>query len=216
MATATTRLRIGPADHGRRMTLQEFLDAEEEEGYRYELARGVLEVSQVPNEPHGVVVSNLYDAVARYRRDHPRFIYRYGGGNEFQFAIPEMVSGRNPDLAVVLLAAPKDDRGRRRPALGAEVVSRSSIQRDYIVKREEYHVYGLDEYWIVDPWERKVTVLTRREDGWDEQVVRGDQVIPSRVLPGLLTTVNELWQGLDEAGEAPEEDANGDAEGHAP
>jgi Uma2 family endonuclease len=216
MATATTRLRIGPADHGRRMTLQEFLEAEEEAGYRYELARGVLEVSQVPNEPHGIVVSNLYIAVARYHLDHPRVIHRIGGGSEFQFVIPEFVSGRNPDLGVALLATPKDDRGRRRPALGAEVVSRSSVQRDYVVKREEYHVYGLDEYWIVDPWERQVTVLTRREDGWDEQVVRGDQVIPSRVLPGLLTTVNELWQGLEEAGEAPEEDANGDAEEHAP
>jgi Uma2 family endonuclease len=216
MATLSTPLRIGPADHGRAMTLQQFLDAEEEAGYRYELARGVLEVSQVPNEAHGVVVSNLYDAVARYRRDHPRFIYRYGGGNEFQFVIPELVSGRNPDLAVVLLAAPKDDRGRRRPALGAEVVSRRSIQRDYVVKREEYHAYGLDEYWIVDPLERKVKVLTRRGDGWDEQVVRDDQVIPSRVLPGLLTTVNELWQELDEAEDAPEEDVNGDAEDQAP
>ena len=39
MATAAEVLRIGPADHGRRMSLQEFLDAEEEEGYRYELAR---------------------------------------------------------------------------------------------------------------------------------------------------------------------------------
>jgi hypothetical protein len=58
--------------------------------------------------------------------------------------------------------------------------------------------------------------LTRREDGWDEQVVRGDEVSPSRVLPGLLTKVNELWQGLAEAGGALEEDANGDAEEHAP
>ena len=38
MATTTVALRIGPADHGRAMTLDEFLDAEEEPGYRYELA----------------------------------------------------------------------------------------------------------------------------------------------------------------------------------
>jgi hypothetical protein len=50
MATGATPLRIGPADHGRELTLQEFLEAEEEEGYRYELARGVLEVTEVPNE----------------------------------------------------------------------------------------------------------------------------------------------------------------------
>jgi hypothetical protein len=31
---------IGPADHGRKMTLEEFMEAEVEEGYRYELARG--------------------------------------------------------------------------------------------------------------------------------------------------------------------------------
>ena len=49
MSTLATR--IGPADHGRAMTLEEFRDAEEEEGYRYELARGVLEVTEVPERP---------------------------------------------------------------------------------------------------------------------------------------------------------------------
>jgi hypothetical protein len=65
MATVST-LRIGPADHGRTMTLEEFLEAEEEEGYRYELARGVLEVTQVPDEPHGLIVCAFYTALARY------------------------------------------------------------------------------------------------------------------------------------------------------
>ena len=45
---ASLTLRIGPADHGRRMTLEEFREAEEEEGYRYELGRGVLEVTESP------------------------------------------------------------------------------------------------------------------------------------------------------------------------
>ena len=58
MATVNA-IRIGPADHGRRMSLEEFREAEEEEGYRYELARGVLEVTLVPNDPHGVTVWRL-------------------------------------------------------------------------------------------------------------------------------------------------------------
>ena len=40
MATATptlTALRIGPADHGRRLKLDEFIEAEFEEGWVYEL-----------------------------------------------------------------------------------------------------------------------------------------------------------------------------------
>ncbi len=211
MATAVAaRLRIGPADQGRTMTLEEFREAEEEEGYRYELARGVLEVSEVPNDPHGIVVCNLYRGVTRFGDHHPGIILRYGGGNEFRFWLPHMVSGRNPDLAVVLRGAPKDLRGRRMPALAAEVVSRGSIKRDYEVKREEYLAYGLLEYWIVDRFKHTVTVLTRRGDRWDEAVFRDNQVIGSLVLPGFATTVAELWIDVEEdADDATEGEANG-------
>jgi Uma2 family endonuclease len=208
MATVTTPLRIGPADRDRTMTLEEFLDADVVEGYRYELARGVLEVNQVPNDPHGGVVSNLYFAAVRYADQHPRVILRVGGGNEFQFIIPGLISGRNPDLGVVLRGAPKDGRGRRRAALAAGVVSRGSVDREYVTKREEYLAYGLLEYWIVDPLERKVTVLTRHGDTWAEAVFRGDQVIASLVLPGFATTVAELWVGVDEADD--DDDAAGE------
>ncbi len=54
MATITRR-RIGPADHGRRMTLDEFLEADFEEGWLYELARGAVVVTEVP----GVNLSKL-------------------------------------------------------------------------------------------------------------------------------------------------------------
>ncbi len=208
MATVTTPLRIGPADRGRAMTLEEFLDVDIEEGYRYELARGVLEVNQVPNDPHRDVVCNVYRGVARYDERHPGVIHSFGGGSEFQFLIPGLASGRNPDLGVVLRGAPRDWRGRRIPALAAEVVSRGSITRDYQAKREEYLAYGLLEYWIVDPLERKVTVLTRHGDTWSEAVFRDDQVIASLVLPGFATTVAELWVGVDEAEEW--DDAAGD------
>ena len=198
MATIITPVRIGPADNGRRMTIAELQAAEVEEGYRYELDRGVLQVTEVPNDPHGVVVANLFDAISRYRRDHPRLIRRYGGGGEFRFWLPRMVSGRNPDLGVVLRGAPKDHRGRQFAALAVEVVSASSVTRDYETKREEYLAYGLLEYWIVDPLKREVTVLTRRGDAWHENVFRDDQVIFSLVLPGFATTVGELWIDVDE------------------
>ncbi len=59
MATATptlTALRIGPADHGRRLKLDEFIEAEFEEGWVYELARGVVEVTEVPGPWHGRIL----------------------------------------------------------------------------------------------------------------------------------------------------------------
>jgi hypothetical protein len=39
--------------------------------------------------------------------------------------------------------------------------------------------------------------LTRRGDAWDEAVYREQQVITSLVLPGLSTTVAELWIDVD-------------------
>jgi Uma2 family endonuclease len=198
VATVTTPIRIGLADRGRTMTLEEFLEAEETDGYIYELARGVLEVSEVPDDPHGVVVCNLYGTAGRYGEAHPGVVFRYGGGNEFRFWLPQIISGRNPDLAVVLRGAPKDWRGRRIPALAAEVVSQSSIERDYVIKRDEYLSYGLLEYWIVDPLKRQVTVLTRRGDSWDEAIFRDQQVIQSLVLRGLTTTIAELWMDIED------------------
>src|SRR4051794_36233307 len=133
MATIATR--IGPADHGRVMTLEEFRDAEEEEGYRYELARGVLEVTEVPDDSHGQIVCNLYRALATFQQAHPGVIRRYGGAGEFRLWLPGMNSVRNPDVAAVLQGAPKNLRGRRIPALAAEVVSLGGETRDYETKR---------------------------------------------------------------------------------
>jgi Uma2 family endonuclease len=194
---ATTTLHIGPADQGRAMTLDEFLDAEEEPGYCYELARGVLEVTEVPNDPHGEIVHKLYRALARYEEAHPGVIHRYGGAAEFRLWVPAMISGRNPDVAVVLKGAPRDLRGRRVPALAVEIVSEGSEVRDYETKRQEYLVYGLFEYWVVDPGARKVTVLIRDGGTWVERVAQGDQAIPSLVLPGFATRVDELWADVD-------------------
>jgi Uma2 family endonuclease len=190
---ATTAIRIGPADHGRAMTLEEFRDADEEPGYRYELARGVLEVTEVPNDPHGQIVTNLYRAIARFDEAHPGVIRRFGGAGEFRLWLPGMVSGRNPDVAVVLCGTPKNLRGRRPPSFAAEVVSEGGETRDYETKRQEYLVFGLLEYWIVDPRAHRVTVLVRDGDVWAERVYNDEDIIVSIVLPGLQIRVADLW-----------------------
>jgi Uma2 family endonuclease len=210
MATATSIVRIGPADHGRSMTLNEFLDAEEEEGYRYELARGVLEATHVPNDPHGLVVWNLLAAIAIYSRAHPGVIYRAGGGAEFRLWLPALISGRNPDVAVALRITPRGSRGRRPPSLVFEVVSEGNEahERDYVTKRAEYLAYGLSEYWIVDLQTKTVTVLIRDGDIWVEQFYRDDQQAVSLVLPGLVIRLPDLWPDVEDQ-QADTETANG-------
>ena len=117
MATVNA-IRIGPADHGRGMSLEEFREAEQEKGYRYELARGVLEVTYVPDQPHGLIVWALLRLISAFDTKHPGKVFRAGGASEFRLWLPAMISGRNPDVAVVLHKTPKDPRGWRPPSAG--------------------------------------------------------------------------------------------------
>jgi Uma2 family endonuclease len=212
MATVTSNLRIGPADHGSMMTLTDFFEAEEEQGYRYELARGVLEVSEVPSDPHALLVWIILRLIAAYDLNHPGIIERAGGGGEFRFWLPGMMSGRHPDVGVVLRGTPKDWRGRRPAALAFEVVSEGREARDcdYIAKRAEYLAYGLREYWIVDPVTKSVTILIRDGDSWIERVYQDDEQAVSLVLPGFSIRVADLWHEA-EVDEAAAENGNGNS-----
>jgi hypothetical protein len=50
--SSKTISRIGPADQGRRMSLEEFEHAEAEEGRLFELGRGVVTMVDVPYPGH--------------------------------------------------------------------------------------------------------------------------------------------------------------------
>jgi Uma2 family endonuclease len=192
--------RIGLEDHGRSMTLDEFLEAEVVEGYRYELLRGLLIAEEIPEEDHGQVISNLYMMFGRHSHGQPGLIFRYGGAANFLLCLPKSGSAMRPDAGVVFRGSPSDPQGHRRPILVAEVVSESSVDRDYRTKREEYLAYGILEYWIIDLVIRKMTVLVRNGDVWVERPCVEGQPIPSLVLPGLAATVADLWVDLDEYG----------------
>ena len=198
---STTRIQIGPDDHGRTMSLEEFREADEEAGYRYELARGgVLEVIEFPQPPHHRVVSQLFQLAVIYCREHPRVIDYFGGGTEVRAWQSGIDLARHPDFGVVFHGTTRDEVGDLKAGLVAEVVSPSSKTRDYQDKRQDYLVYGIQEYWIVDPIQRQVTVLARQGDGadasWLETVCRDADVIESPALPGLRATVDGLWAGL--------------------
>ena len=195
MSVAVSPLRLRLKDNGRALTLDEFLDAEEREGYRYELARGVLEVTKVPRDEHVQIIWKLISAIADFDRLHPGLIRLAGGGADFRLCIPGLESGRNPDVAVVLQNTPINVRGYRSSSLVIEVVSKSKKdrQRDYVVKREEYLAYGLLEYWIVDPFVERIVVLLRDGFTWVERVFRVDDTAEGLVLPGFQIEVAELF-----------------------
>jgi Uma2 family endonuclease len=206
---ATSTLRIGPADHGRAMTLQEFKDAEETPGYRYELARGILEVTELPDEPHALIEWFLIGRLQDYERNHLGVFYRVGSSDTTRIWLPGMVSSRGPDLAIVLPKALKDRYGRRIPSMTIEIVSegQEARDRDYITKRQKYLAFGLREYWIVDRFARRVTVLLRDGDAWVERIFENDATAKGLTLPGFTIRLSDLWAAAEQADDEEPADA---------
>jgi Uma2 family endonuclease len=202
---ATVSLRIGPSDRGRKLSIKEFEEAEEEPGYRYELAGGLLEVTRFPEESHALIVWALISRICHSHRANPGAILLAGGASEFRLWLAEIGSARHPDVAVALRKDRPDPPARCRPALVMQVVSvgAEARERDYVTKRREYLEHGILEYWIIDRFERKVAVLSRDGDLWTERVFGDGEQARGVLLEGFSVVVNELW---DAAEQAPEED----------
>jgi Uma2 family endonuclease len=196
---STVGIKIGPSDHGRRMSLEEFEHAEGEEGHLYELSRGVVTVADVPKPRHLLTVDAIRRQFMDPRKKHSRLIFAIAGGMECKLLIRDMESERHPDLAVYM-TPPPDGRNDDDvwstwiPAIVVEVVSRSSRQRDYQEKPEEYLRLGIGEYWIVDADEGLMKLLERSRGEWREETVRPPALYKTRHLPGFAFSIARVLE----------------------
>jgi len=190
---------IGPAAAGTRMTLGEFAHVEGEPGHLYELEKGVILVVDIPGVPHMLVRQALRNALIQYQLKHPSRLFTVADGSDCALRMPEMQSERHPDLAVYLSPPPADEAQPWEdwvPDLVVEVVSKSSEERDYLIKRDEYLKAGIRAYWIVDPQTRTATVLARRTDTWRETKLDAAGTLKSAVLPGLEIPLTQVFAAI--------------------
>src|SRR6266550_7207165 len=75
-------IRIGPEDDGRRMSLDQFDRAIGREGYIYELNKGVVEVTNVPEPKHAKQVQALRNQLVIYQEANPGVIDLLAGSND--------------------------------------------------------------------------------------------------------------------------------------
>ena len=196
MATATANLTrlIGPDDHGQPATLEEFIAADFEEGFLYELSRGVIDVAEVPGLNHGRTVHRVARLFIHYDDAHPGVINYGAGGGECRIRLPGMVSDRHPDQAIYLDPPPPGQSPWTRwiPHIVVEIVSLGGEERDYVLKREEYLRAGVREYWIIDPMTEELRILSRDGDVWSETILKRGQPYQTPLLPGLEVRLEEL------------------------
>jgi len=127
-----------------------------------ELNDGKIEVLPMPTQWHQMIALFLYEQLRAITREH-----RLG----LTLAAPLRIrlwpgKFREPDV-VFMLAANKSRRGDQfwdHADLVMEVVSDDDPPRELVTKRDEYAKSGIAEYWIVDPRDRSIRVLTLDAD----------------------------------------------------
>ncbi|MGL4555385.1 MAG: Uma2 family endonuclease, partial [Gemmataceae bacterium] len=176
-----TQLHLTPADDGRPLSLEDFLSAGHEEGHRYELIGGRVEVSPIPDLPHDELVDWLKDALRAYTRVRPDVINKVKGpARVFLPVEDDRVTAPEPDIAAYR-DYPTDgalaDRDWRlvSPLLVVEVLSADGGDKDLVRNRELYlAVRSVHEYWILDqredPDRPTLLVLRRRGARWGPTV----------------------------------------------
>jgi Uma2 family endonuclease len=205
MLTITKRkAKIGPDDHGRKMSLKDFEFVKTEEGYHYELSRGFITVSNVANLYHAIIVSVIRDYLGTYNLSNPGRIFAILNSMECKLLVPQWESERHPDIAVYLTkpTGRKDSKLWRRwlPELAIEAVSERSIDRDYIDKRQEYWDLGIKEYWIIDAKREQVVVLRRGKSDWIEKRIGPAGVVTTKLLPGFELPFKAILEAAAQAG----------------
>ena len=194
--------KIGPRDHGRKMSLKAYEFVQVQEGYLYELARGYIVVSEVPNVLHGLRMIFIRDQLVRFHLDNPGTVHAIFGGSDCKLLMPSWDSERHPDISVYL-SAPKGrlDRTIWRtwiPDLTIEVVSEGSRDRDYTEKRDEYWTLGVKEYWIVDAKLDQVLVLKRGRSQWIEDILGPSDRLETKLLPGFKLPCRAIFEAAPE------------------
>ena len=103
---------------------------------------------------------------------------------------------RIADIGVYLV---RDDPGPKIPDLIPELVfeivspSKEDRHRDYVAKRADYARAGVEEYVIIDRFDRKVTVLTLVGGAYEEKIIAANGTYESPLLPGFAVPLAATW-----------------------
>ena len=156
-----------------RWTYSEFARLPESGSTRYEIIDDELVVTPAPGLRHQRIATDLVTILNAFTREH-------GLGQLFAATADVLFAESDylePDILFVRRnrAEVLTDRGVEGPPdLVVEITSPSTAARDRGVKLERYRLYGVPEYWVVDPDDRTVEVWALGEDA-DEPLVLGPE-----------------------------------------
>ena len=182
-----------------KLTFAEYLDYEGEPDVLYELFRGQLIPMPAQSHLHTNICKFLIYKLQRYFAEKNLNLVANSLGTGVRTAEN---SSRIPDVVVCSQSVWEEVISRpgagvldfaEKPILVVEIVS-SNRRDDYIIKRSEYELAEIPEYWIVDPQKKRVRVLANatNEEGYSWVDFSEDSSIVSEQFDQLNLSVQQL------------------------
>lgn len=175
-------------------TFEEYLQYNHDPDNRYELVDGRLELINPPTFRHILIAKFIERELDREinRLKFPWLAMREGGIRTGWrksriadvYVIEKEQIQNSLDESGILLTS---------PLLIIEVVSPESIKRDYRYKRSEYAALEINEYWIIDPIQQQVIILTLDEGLYESQTFTTDQTLVSATFPEIKLTPQQIF-----------------------
>lgn len=185
------------------MTLEAYLTYDNGTDACYELVDGILVEMGAEADINIVIESFLFSIFLKFV---PHYCIRKGT----EIAIEgKYANTRFPDLAVLTESGVAALVGNQRsmvmfdmpaPAVVVEVVSSSdsnqaSRDRDYVRKRKEYARRGIPEYWLIDPIDAVVFVMTLKNGEYQADQFVEDAMVVSPYFPQLKLSADQILSG---------------------
>ena len=151
----------------KKMTYADFLEMDIPEGDTsiYELIHGEIVKRASPNTPHQRVSRKLV-----YQLEHFNIQKKLGElfHAPFDVYLDEENAGIQPDLLFVTherwFGVRENNGIVGAPDLIVEIISKSTMDKDRVIKKDLYEQFGVREYWIVDPRNRSIEVYRLEND----------------------------------------------------
>jgi Uma2 family endonuclease len=171
-----------------------------DERFNYELIHGVLVVTPIPSAAEADPNEELGTLLRNYQATHPH-------GSTLDLTLAERYvytedSRRRADRLIWAGLSRLPDLGRDVPTIVVEFVSRGKRDRlrDYEQKRREYLGLGVKEYWVIDRFQRTLTIFRWQphSSGAEETVVINDTAsYTTALLPGFELPLQRLLAVAD-------------------
>ena len=130
-----------------------------EDNEDYEIIDGVTYVMSRHNTDHMTIEGNIFNTLKNYLKGK-----RCRAFNEIDVFFSDD-DNFVPDVIVVCNPEIIEENGiHGTPDLVVEISSPSTARRDRMEKFKAYEKYGVKEYWIVSPQEKRIEVFIRKDD----------------------------------------------------